>query len=160
MPTSRFPDPFNRDDLTAARDHGSVVELDVDECLELLATTTVGRVAINDDKGPLVLPVNHVVDTGTVVFRTTFGTKLVGAEQRVVGSYQVDHVDPDAQTGWSVLVRGRLHEVVRTDELEHLRSLGLQPLAGGTRQHWIRVMAASITGRRVEAPDPDHHQAE
>ena len=52
-------------------------ELTVDECYELLASLTIGRVAVNVDKlGPLVVPVNFVLDGEVVVFRTDEGTKL------------------------------------------------------------------------------------
>lgn len=45
-------------------------ELHVEDCLRLLETQPVGRLAINRiDDGPLVVPVNYVLDGDTIVFR-------------------------------------------------------------------------------------------
>lgn len=136
-------------DMMPVRNLGAVTTLDVGECLDLLETASIGRVAFNDDAGPIVLPVNYTVDQGSVVFRSTFGAKLAGAEQRSIASFQVDAVDQETGTGWSVLVRGRLAEVVRGENLDRLANSGLEPLAGGDQSHWIRVQSASITGRRI-----------
>ncbi|MBY5161967.1 pyridoxamine 5'-phosphate oxidase family protein [Salsipaludibacter albus] len=140
----------------AYRDDGNLVELDVDTCLGLLAGHEVGRLALNDDPGPLVMPVNYVVDGGTVAFRTTWGSKLDAAEQHRPASFQVDHLDVGRRIGWSVLVRGRLREVTDPDEIDLLDGLSLQPWAGGDKAHWVRVMAAAITGRWIPiAADDD-----
>lgn len=123
-------------------------ELDVDQCLALLDTRQVGRVALNDDRGPAVFPVNYVLDRGTVVFRSDLGTKVIAAEARRTASFQVDEVAPDGRAGWSVLIRGRLEDVIGPD-VEHLRALDLVPAARGDKQHYVRLLPASITGRRV-----------
>jgi uncharacterized protein len=127
--------------------------LSVDECLELLATHSFGRVAIDDEAGPLVLPVNYVLDRGSVVFRTDEGTKLEAALRRERISFEVDHVDEEAGTGWSVLVRGKAEEIADPDELEHVRTLPLDALAGGERHRFVRLLSSSITGRRISVPD-------
>ena len=44
-----------------------VQELDRSECLELLGSRTVGRVALSTGGGLTILPVNHVVHEGSVV---------------------------------------------------------------------------------------------
>lgn len=133
----------------AYRDDGNLVELDVDTCLGLLAGHEVGRLAINDDPGPMVVPVNYVVEGGAVAFRTTWGSKLEAAEHHRPASFQVDHFDVERRIGWSVLVRGRLHEVSDPDELDRLDELSLRPWAGGDKAHWVRVMASAITGRWI-----------
>ena len=45
---------------------GHLRELSRDECLELLATKTVGRVAYCTPDGPEVLPLNYVVEGDTL----------------------------------------------------------------------------------------------
>ena len=54
-------------------------ELIRSECFALLAREHLGRVAVVDDHGPVVFPVNFVVDRHMVVFRTDDGTKLDAA---------------------------------------------------------------------------------
>ena len=46
------------------------------ECFGLLAGQHLGRVVLVDDRGPLALPVNFVVDHHTVLFRSDEGAKL------------------------------------------------------------------------------------
>lgn len=140
-------------DMAAVRDQGNLQRLDVDACLELLTSHHVGRVAVNDHGGPVVFPVNYVVDGGTVVFRTGMGSKLAATDERAHASFQVDGFDLDVGTGWSVLVRGRLVEVVAGDEVDRLATLPLVPLAGGDRHHFVRVEPRAVTGRRIALPD-------
>jgi nitroimidazol reductase NimA-like FMN-containing flavoprotein (pyridoxamine 5'-phosphate oxidase superfamily) len=123
--------------------------IDVGECLELLATKDVGRVAIDEPDGPFVVPVNYALDLGTVVFRTAEGTKLDAAIRRKRVSFEVDHVDEATREGWSVLVRGKAEEIVDPDELARVRSLPLEPLAGGDRHRYVRLLSSHITGRRL-----------
>ena len=47
-----------------------LVDLNRDECLELLGAMSVGRIAYTTDDGPRVLPVNYVLEGDSVVFRT------------------------------------------------------------------------------------------
>ena len=56
-----------------------VRELTRSECFGLLANAHLGRVAVTDELGPVVFPVNFVLDRHTVVFRTDAGTKLNAA---------------------------------------------------------------------------------
>ncbi len=139
-------------DLQDLRNEGELVHLDVDECLAKLAEHQVGRLAVNDPKGPLVFPVNYLVEGGTILFRTAIGSKLAAADEHQTVSFQVDRIDLEHQGGWSVLVRGRLVEVTRGDEIDRLHDLPLEPFAGGERQHFVRVMPASVTGRAMKAP--------
>ena len=54
-------------------------ELTKAECFELLSAERLGRVAVVDDQGPIIFPVNFVLDRHMVVFRTDEGTKLGAA---------------------------------------------------------------------------------
>jgi len=130
---------------------GQVRELTRSECFELLATARLGRVAVIDDRGPVVFPVNYVLDRHTVVFRTEPGTKLHAAIQGRRACFEADGADEAARTGWSVIVRGEIVEVTEPDELARLRELPLRPWAPGARDHYARVLPAALTGRRITA---------
>jgi uncharacterized protein len=142
--------PDQEDDM-AQRNRMS--ELDVDTCLTLLGSHHFGRIAVNDGHGPIVLPVNYVLDQGSVLFRTDEGTKLAAATDRERATFQVDHVDEAHRVGWSVMVRGKVTEVTDADELERIRELPLDPFAGGERPRYVRMLSAAITGRRVDIPE-------
>ena len=81
--------------------------LDVPECLHLLRTGGVGRVAWQDDaEGPTVLPVNYRVIGDSVVFRTSAASTLARLAKPTRVAFQVDEIDHATAVGWSVLVRG------------------------------------------------------
>ncbi len=130
-------------------------ELPKSQCFELLARERLGRVAVVDDLGPVVFPVNFVLDRHMVVFRTDEGTKLDAACRASRVAFEVDGTDTAAHTGWSVLVRGEAIEVTDPAELARLRKLPLDPGAPGVKAHYVRILPAAVTGRRIWAPsDP------
>lgn len=126
-------------------------ELTREECLRLLGSQAVGRVAVADfGSAPLVLPVNFVLLDDVVLFRSDYGTKfrlMVLAEHPV--SFQVDQIDPGRRTGWSVLVQGEAHEGIP----EHAGPSGLEPWAPGVKRHWIHIIPDVVTGRRIRLPE-------
>jgi uncharacterized protein len=126
-------------------------ELTRAECFELLASEQLGRVAVTDDLGPVVFPVNFILDRHTVVFRTEEGTKLQAAGRRSRVCFEVDGADPAAHTGWSVIVRGEVTEVTDPAELARLGELPLQAWAPGARDRYVRILPSALTGRRIAA---------
>ena len=130
---------------------GQIRELTGSECFELLASEHLGRVAVTDDRGPVVFPVNYVLDRHTVVFRTEEGTKLDAASRGSRVCFEVDRADAAARTSWSVIVRGEVTEVTDRDELARLRELPLRAWAPGARDRYVRILPAVLTGRRIAA---------
>ncbi len=128
-------------------------ELTKSECFELLAHEHLGRVAIVDDRGPIVLPVNFVLDRNMVVFRTDEGTKLDAACRGGRVAFEIDGSDAATRTGWSVLVRGEAVEVTNPAELARLRELPLNPWAPGAKSRYVRILPAALTGRRISVSD-------
>ncbi len=118
----------------------------------MLANEHLGRVGITDDRGPVVFPVNFVLDRHTVVFRTEAGAKLHAARRGSRVCFEVDGTDLAAHTGWSVIVRGEITEVTDRAELARLRELPLRVWGPGARNHYVRILPAVLTGRRIPAP--------
>jgi nitroimidazol reductase NimA-like FMN-containing flavoprotein (pyridoxamine 5'-phosphate oxidase superfamily) len=109
----------------------------------------VGRLAIaSPGAAPLVVPVNYVLDGEIVVFRSDPGEKVLLLRGSPV-SFQIDQIDPFRRTGWSVLVQGVAYEATPR-EIEHLH---IDPWAPGEKSHWVRIVPASITGRRIQLPE-------
>jgi len=126
----------------------AVEVLSASECLELLSTASVGRVAVAMPEGPpLVVPVNFALDDDVIVFRTDPGSKLDLLREHPA-SFQVDWIDPLHRTGWSVLVQGFAYETSPVD-------LDVEPWDGGPKAHWVRVYAGAITGRRILLPQAE-----
>jgi uncharacterized protein len=133
---------------------GVLGDLTQPECLELLASADLGRIAVVADGRPLIFPVNFVLDGELVVFRTDAGTKLDHASLDRV-AFEVDNVDHDRHEGWSVVVQGVGREL--TDALDEAsvreQALPLRPWAGGAKDHWIRIVDPRISGRRLTQHD-------
>jgi nitroimidazol reductase NimA-like FMN-containing flavoprotein (pyridoxamine 5'-phosphate oxidase superfamily) len=127
-------------------------ELTKSECFALLAREHLGRVAVAGDRWPAVFPVNFVLDRHMVVFRTDEGTKLDAACRGSRVAFEVDGTGTANQAGWSVLVRGEAVEVTDPDELARLRKRSLDPWAPGAKTHYVRILPAALTGRRISAP--------
>lgn len=137
-------------------DRNGLVVLDEDACLERLASVPIGRVAFPLAGHILVLPVTFAVDGRTgIVFRTGRGSKLVSAERDVTDvAFEADEFDLTTRSGWSVLVRGRLDEVLEMIEIARLRSLPLEPWADQvSRPHWLRIGIERLSGREILRPD-------
>ena len=105
---------------------GRIEELTRSECFGLLAGGTLGRVALIDDRGPVVFPVSFALDRHTVVFRTEPGTKLHAAARGSLVCFEADGTDAAGRTGWSVIVRGEITEVTDPAELARLCALPLR----------------------------------
>ena len=127
--------------------------LDRDQCLALLETDVVGRLAVIAGGSPAVFPVNYAMDGDAVVFRTAAGTKL-DAGRRAPACFEIDSFDRDGRTGWSVVVSGRLEEVTSFDGavLERVKALPVDVWAEGEKEHWMRLVPHVITGRSVGPP--------
>ena len=123
-------------------------------CWALLAATPVGRVAVLVDGEPDIYPVTFAVDERTIVFRTAAGTKLRGLAKASRTCFEVDELDPDRRTGWSVVVKGRAEVVTRPGELG-VAARQLAPWASGTKDHWMRIRPTAVTGRRLKGALPD-----
>lgn len=144
--------------MTAADARGAVTDdlprerlgvLDVAKCYRLLATETVGRVVYTDGALPAVAPVNYVLDGHHIIFRTAPLSRLaLGVVDQVV-AFEVDHLDAEVRTGWSVVVTGIGRPLTDAAELARADALGLAPWAGGERPLFIAITAGLVTGRFV-----------
>jgi nitroimidazol reductase NimA-like FMN-containing flavoprotein (pyridoxamine 5'-phosphate oxidase superfamily) len=123
-------------------------QLAVDVCWRLVTRVPVGRVAFVVHEEPVVLPVNHAVDGHTIVIRTGQTELLEAVAGGAVAAFEVDETDASSETGWSVLIRGYAQEV-DPSERGRVEQLPLHPWASGRREHWIRIVPWSVTGRAI-----------
>ena len=137
----------------AHTDHAGLGVLPLETCLEKLASVPVGRVGFLAAGEVEILPVNHVVDVQSVVFRTGIGSKLTGACVGYPITFEADAHDAYGRYGWSVVVHG--HAEVVEDEAEILRLTRMAPGGwdGGDRPYWIRIRPFSVTGRWIQSSD-------
>jgi hypothetical protein len=121
-----------------------------EECRELLAAKSVGRVAFNGPNGPQVLPVNYVVHRRSIFFRTAAGSALANAMRNSRVAFEIDDIDEFLQSGWSVVAVGDADLVDDPDLLVELwGDQGPKPWAVGLRTQFVRIGPIRLTGRRV-----------
>lgn len=133
---------------------GRLAELTPYDCWALLVGVQIGRVAWSRPEGPAVVPVNLALLDGALWLRTTTDSALVreGVGENV--AIEVDQVDLEARSGWSVLVLGPAELVEGDDVPEHLHVLEVWP--SGARPAYVRVSPTQLTGRRLGAANTDH----
>ena len=122
------------------------------ECLLLLAGQKVGRLGFVVDGQPMVLPVNYAIQGDVVVFRTGEGSKLDAAHGTKV-AFEVDDVDSDAGSGWSVVVQGVAEEIAAGGDWldESLRAGAGSTWIPAPADHYVRITPNVISGRRLPA---------
>jgi nitroimidazol reductase NimA-like FMN-containing flavoprotein (pyridoxamine 5'-phosphate oxidase superfamily) len=135
------------DERTEFADEGLEILSDR-QCLELLRTARVGRLAVCMGAIPAVLPVTFGLVGGDVMFFTGTGLKLNAALRKQSVAFEVDEIDLTSESGWSVLVVGR---AVAAEAAARARAeaLGLYPWAPGERHHLVRIRPELMTGRRI-----------
>jgi len=135
-----------------------LVELDRDECLRLLGTSNLGRLAVNAPGGaPVIRPVNYRFDpnSNSIVFRSADGSKFDRLVLQGTAAFEIDGTESEGAVGWSVIVIGVAEEITHAPDVHHVEQLGLQPLAPGSKPHWIRIRANVVSGRRIALVEPD-----
>jgi nitroimidazol reductase NimA-like FMN-containing flavoprotein (pyridoxamine 5'-phosphate oxidase superfamily) len=118
-------------------------------CFELLASQVVGRLAVLEGGAPLILPVNYALDGEAIVLRTSPGSKL-DASHGGPACFEIDHIDPAHRAGWSVVVRGHLHEVTPYDTTDLERVVDMTDSWVNNRTHVVELRPWSVTGRRLQ----------
>jgi hypothetical protein len=129
------------------------------EALALAATVPIGRVAYSRFAMPAVHVVNFALDGRDVVFRTRKGAKFGAAVADTVVAFEVDQIDEETHSGWTVTLLGRSRLVTSKPEQERLSTLGIAPWAPGDREHYIRIFTQSVTGRRIRPAGSDIAEA-
>lgn len=124
----------------------------LEECLGLLSTHNVGRLCVMENEFPVAFPVNYrivpnVDGGGAIVIRTRSGSVL--DQDAVPVGFEIDGVDDQTETGWSVVLRGTLHRANGTTP-PWLHSWDPRPWIG-PQDSWLYVTPLEITGRRLVA---------
>src|ERR1039457_4477599 len=139
-------------------DGSALEQLSKDECLQLMASVSVGRIIYTRRALPAVELVNFAIDHGDIIIRTEGGGKLAAATQHSVVAFEVDRLDAAQQTGWSGTAIGPPPEVTDSGDIARLKAIGLSSWAAGVRDHFIRISPEIMNGRRLlafapQAPD-------
>jgi uncharacterized protein len=145
-----MPDPpSGRSSSTVEVDRNGLEVLSRDECLRLLGTAGLGRVAVTTAALPTILPVNFRFDGRDILVRTGRGTKLDAATRNAVVAFEVDEVEPASREGWSVVVTGVARELTDPDELAEAQTPPLDRWASGEDHRVVAISTEMVSGRRI-----------
>ncbi|GGR55071.1 nitroimidazol reductase NimA-like FMN-containing flavoprotein (pyridoxamine 5'-phosphate oxidase superfamily) [Nocardioides luteus] len=123
-------------------------ELTVEESWRLAAGAQVSRIGWTGPRGPVVIPVNHVVHDDSVWIRTSAHSSMAEQIDESAVALLVDELDPDTHVGWSVQFKGRAEILYRDSQVpDTIKSLHSWP--AGARPLWVRLHPKEVTGRRL-----------
>jgi nitroimidazol reductase NimA-like FMN-containing flavoprotein (pyridoxamine 5'-phosphate oxidase superfamily) len=122
--------------------------LDDDTSWELVTSRPVGRLAASVAGRVELWPVNFAVEDRAIYIRSEDGTKLaaVGGTDIV---FEVDSVSDQFEVGWSVIARGCLEELTDVHAVAKAERLQLRTWSPTGKPHWLRLVPAELSGRRI-----------
>lgn len=122
-----------------------------DECWRLLEGEQFGRLAVSVAGRPDIYPVNFVLYSGAIVFRTAEGSKLASLAINSAVAFEVDGYEPETNEAWSVVVHGAARLVEHTPDEDDLEHLPLFPWNTAPKNRLVKVDAIEVSGRRFVA---------
>lgn len=133
-----------------------VRELAPAECWDLVAAAPYGRLAMSVFDDVDIVPVNAVLSSGDLYFRTAPGSKLAELSANPRVAYEVDGYD--AETAFSVVVKGTAERLERQAEIDAADQLPLTPWIPTLKYRWVRIRPDSVSGRAFRrGPEPERY---
>jgi nitroimidazol reductase NimA-like FMN-containing flavoprotein (pyridoxamine 5'-phosphate oxidase superfamily) len=149
MTSPSGPGRYDSDDRSERRFEA----LGREQCLDLMEAHHLGRIAWQAADLPQILPVTYAMHQGSAYFRTAPDSILAELAQPTSVALEVDELDQQNRSGWSIVMHGRSSAVREPDALADLgASDSLVPWAPGHRTLFIRVRPERVTGRVVRRP--------
>lgn len=124
---------------------GPITELDAAACWELLAASSMGRLATAPAGDVNIFPVNYVVFEGALYFRTAPGEKLLELSVNPDVAFEIDGFDGDS--AFSVVVKGVAERLETHTEIDEADKLPLTPWIPTLKYRWVRVNPTAVSGR-------------
>ena len=127
--------------------------LDDGQCRDKLAGAQIGRVILSIDALPAAHPVTYSLVGEDIVFRTRSGAKLDAALDNTVVGFEVDDLDLERRTGWSIMAVGIAEVVTDADDIAVLDRHDIRSWVGADLPHYVRIRIARLSGRLIPEPD-------
>lgn len=124
---------------------GHNTPLSQDECRHLLRGHSLGRVSWAAAGGIQVMPVSYAYTEDRIVLRTAVGSALSKLLEPQQVGFEIDDLDPETQTGWSVLVHGI------SGPGEAAEGALTEPWAPGDRPVVVAITPSDFSGRAIAA---------
>jgi hypothetical protein len=106
-----------------------------------------------DSLGGAQSPITYAMHQESVYFRTLPDGLLAELAQPTSVALEVDELDQQTRSGWSIVLHGHTSAVRESDELADLwASDSLVPWASRNRTLFIRIRPDTVAGRIVRRP--------
>ena len=125
---------------------GHTESLEQAECWRLLTASTVGRLAVSDDEGPDIFPINYLVKAESLFFRSAPGTKIVSLTQRPAVALEIDGTEGGKR--FSVVVRGEAHRLNNDADIHASGVDTLPTQTGSDKWNYFEITPRTVTGIR------------
>jgi nitroimidazol reductase NimA-like FMN-containing flavoprotein (pyridoxamine 5'-phosphate oxidase superfamily) len=99
--------------------------------------------------------VTYQYRNGSVIFRTSPFGPLAGLVRRTSVAFEIDNIDEENKSGWSVLVLGFAEALTDDYLLTSAWETGPVPWADGVRNLFIEIKPRKISGRAARHPSRD-----
>jgi uncharacterized protein len=126
-----------------------VEDLDDPACRSLLRSARIGRLGYTRNALPAIAPVPFCVHGDRVVIPSRSGSSLVPGTSGAVVAFQVDSLDPETCTGWTVTVVGPSRSVTDPGELAALDALPWPLPVAWPDRCYISVVIGLLAGWRA-----------
>jgi nitroimidazol reductase NimA-like FMN-containing flavoprotein (pyridoxamine 5'-phosphate oxidase superfamily) len=130
-------------------DRNGLEVLSREDCLVLLGTAELGRVAMTSGALPTILPVNFRFDGRQILIRTGRGTRLDAATRDSVVAFEADQMEPAWNAGWSVVVTGVARVLTDPGEVVAAQHPSLVRWAPADDDRIVAISPDVVSGRRV-----------
>jgi nitroimidazol reductase NimA-like FMN-containing flavoprotein (pyridoxamine 5'-phosphate oxidase superfamily) len=123
------------------------------ECWKLLGSNEIARLAVVDDRGADIFPINYLVKDEDIFFRSAPGTKIVSLTEHPGVALEADGTADRKR--WSVVVRGEARRLDHDSEIEASGVQDLPTLTDSEKWNYFRITPRTVTGIRFRAvPHP------
>ncbi len=137
--------------MAETSDTQPLTDLSEETCWTRLRAGQVGRLVVAVGSQPDIFPVNYVVEYDEIIVRTAEGTKLAAAIMGGRVAFEIDEIDADHHTGWSVVVHGTAREADNLLDVMHDEEIDTSPWADGAKLRVVHITPGHVTGRSIGA---------
>ncbi|MBG6237843.1 nitroimidazol reductase NimA-like FMN-containing flavoprotein (pyridoxamine 5'-phosphate oxidase superfamily) [Mycetocola sp. CAN_C7] len=148
MTTPHTDNPYALNEYPAPAP-ADVESLDQEECWRLLGSTDFARLAVADDHGADIFPINFLAKGRSLFFRSGPGTKIVSLTRTPGVALEVDGIDDRKR--WSVVVRGDARRLNVDAEIDASGVADLHSLTTSDKWNYFEVVPRVVTGIRFRA---------
>jgi uncharacterized protein len=126
-----------------------LMSLSDETCADHLAHTTIGRLGVVVGGKPEVFPVCYVYADGSVFFPTNEGTKMHSSLEWPWVAFEIDGLDSDGSSAWSVMVGGQAEEATDVAEIARVAAMQTVVFRSHGAVRWIKILPTKVTGRQI-----------